>query len=56
MNNTTLISLENKIIIDEAEINYSYVELGHHGHPHAAIRYKNLINVKNCDILDLAKK
>lgn len=56
LNNPTLISLENKINIDETEIDYSYVELGDPGLPHVAIRYKNLINVKNCDIVDLARK
>lgn len=56
LNNPTLISLENKINIDGTEINYSYVELGNPGLPHVAIKYKNLINIKNCDILDIARK
>lgn len=56
LNNPTLINLENKINIDGTEIDYSYVELGNPGLPHVAIRYKNLINVKNCDIVDLARK
>ena len=56
LNNPTLINLKNKINIDGTEIDYSYVELGDPGLPHVAIRYKNLINVKNCDILDLARK
>lgn len=56
LNNPTLISLENKINIDCTEIDYSYVELGNPGLPHVAIRYKNLINIENCDILDLARK
>ena len=56
LNNPTLIKLDEKLNINGINIDYSYVELGYPGLPHVAVRYKNLINVEKCDILDIAQK
>ena len=56
LNNPSTINLENKININDNEYDYSYIELGKPGLPHAIIRYKGLNNINNCDILELARK
>ena len=56
LNNPSIIELENMIYIDDVNYEYSYIELGNPGVPHAIILYKGLNDTSNSDIYDLARK
>ena len=56
LNSPTVIELDYNVLVDEAEYECSYVELGDPGLPHGVVKYDNLKGVSNKELWDLGKK
>lgn len=56
LNDPSVIELNKKACIDGKEIEYSYVELGNPGLPHATVAMSGLKDIPKEDLFDLGKK